>query len=445
MQVADAGDHFDRAVGISYGQFLGSTSEGASGGNLPLDVTKMIDSFSGIAGNYQVKASNADFHRANIAAWSSPLQFTGFAATTIHDPIVYLPGAAAIFVSRFFTNRVIVSYYFLEVTNLLLFLLIIWWSLKQFHLALSLVMAALSLLPMVVSMTVSPNPDGILFALSVAFAACTYRGYVAEDPKSPTDSDRLIVLWHIKRLDLNIFTNDLLGWGVLAILALDKPPYACLGFLIALGALCANRFKEYFVKVFAGLGLIAILEFLWLELGARGSGALPTSGGISPPKQLRFLWADPLRLLSIPVHTLILERTSYWQMAIGRLGWLDTPLPNWYYSTATLIIGTLTILLLMNSRLRLRPILACLASVIVGLLLVFLTLYVDWTPVGIGYVDGVQGRYFLPFLPAILLCLGLVSRKPQRMNFFGVTILVGLGLLTETAMILALLFRYWWA
>lgn len=53
-------------------------------------------------------------------------------------------------------------------------------------------------------------------------------------------------------------------------------------------------------------------------------------------------------------------------------------------------------------------ILVCLAI----MFLIFTSLYLQWTEYGVNYVKGIQGRYFIPFLPLVLILIG-------RINFEG--------------------------
>ena len=47
--------------------------------------------------------------------------------------------------------------------------------------------------------------------------------------------------------------------------------------------------------------------------------------------------------------------------------------------------------------------------------LIFVALYLTWTPVGMDRIDGIQGRYFIPLLPILLFVLpgsGVLRRVP---------------------------------
>jgi Predicted membrane protein len=48
---------------------------------------------------------------------------------------------------------------------------------------------------------------------------------------------------------------------------------------------------------------------------------------------------------------------------------------------------------------------------IVSLIAVAGALYIAWTPVGRNWVDGIQGRYFLPLIPLLIPIFMVIKRK----------------------------------
>ena len=62
--------------------------------------------------------------------------------------------------------------------------------------------------------------------------------------------------------------------------------------------------------------------------------------------------------------------------------------------------------------------------------LIFTSLYVQWTTIGGESIAGVQGRYFLPILPLIMLLIGSTlkiksSYKKENINkFVAISILI---------------------
>jgi uncharacterized membrane protein len=90
---------------------------------------------------------------------------------------------------------------------------------------------------------------------------------------------------------------------------------------------------------------------------------------------------------------------GYLETFIGRLGWLDTPLPHAYLGAATAILGLAALAALLGPRgerigaVSRLVIVACVLLCTVG---VFAIQYLTWTIPGHAVVDGIQGRYFLP-------------------------------------------------
>ena len=51
--------------------------------------------------------------------------------------------------------------------------------------------------------------------------------------------------------------------------------------------------------------------------------------------------------------------------------------------------------------------------ILATILLLFMSLYVHWTASGSAYIQGIQGRYFLPILPLVMLLIGHRFKKVQ--------------------------------
>jgi len=91
-------------------------------------------------------------------------------------------------------------------------------------------------------------------------------------------------------------------------------------------------------------------------------------------------------------------------MFVGVLGWLDTYLPDWLLSAYALL---LLLVAAFDGHVGLRLGLARRAWVsaigVGGLFGVSLSLYCLWSAVGSPELDSIQGRYFIPLAPVLLL------------------------------------------
>jgi hypothetical protein len=98
---------------------------------------------------------------------------------------------------------------------------------------------------------------------------------------------------------------------------------------------------------------------------------------------------------------------------VGILDYVCLTLPVWLYLTwdiglacalAAHVCATGS-----DARLSWRDVLLAWSAILLSVIAIGLALYVDWTPVGMPWIGGLQGRYFLPLLPALALCLPRLS------------------------------------
>jgi uncharacterized membrane protein len=191
------------------------------------------------------------------------------------------------------------------------------------------------------------------------------------------------------------------------LLALAKPGYSpiiLLAFLVP-----AQRFgsqKRKFL-IIAGMLAIALVigilcifsmrDFVWAPPGVDNAG------------QLRFILAHPLSYISIVFRCIF--RASQFGSFIGWFGWLELRLPLWII----LPYGLLLIIVAFERRkkfisMKQRYIFGGVFALLA--LAIFTIQYLSYTPVGKRSIDSVQGRYFIPFAPLLLLVF-----NSQRLSF----------------------------
>jgi len=446
FQSPDSQVHFDRTVGISYGELIGSTSGRLAGGYLPAGLSQVANAFSPLPTEPSVKTSARAYALANTAPWNGPRVFQPFPATTTRNPILYMPGAIAIAISRLFSNRILVAYYMVELTNLLLFLVMIWWSIRQFHYTLAVPICIFTLLPMVVFLASSVNPDGLLIGLSIVYAAAIFQLFQRSTTQRHTATTTTGVTRFIRRLiPSGLGRYDAIAWASLALISFDKPPYAALGLILGISYLRQHDYPSYVKTVLLGIGSIAVIELAWLALGSR-AGRVPVVTGsqnVSASRQGQYVIHHLDSLAPLLFNTIKADAGFYTRSGIGILGWLDTPLPSWSYIGAAILIIASVIGLMATT--RPQPLLLVVAGVaiVAAALLTFLTLYADWTPVGAKTVLGIQGRYLLPLFPILVACIGLSPRNSRSLRLPGLIGVLVMGMGCEVTMTIVLLTRYW--
>lgn len=198
---------------------------------------------------------------------------------------------------------------------------------------------------------------------------------------------------------------------------------------------------------------------------------------VIPEQQKHFILQNPVQYGSILLKTLFVYlRPFYLETFVGKFGWLDTPLAPWLrYCFLWMLL--LTSICISDNRIKIKPLskLIVLGILILLITLVETSMYVIWSPVGSPYIEGVQGRYFIPFafLFFLLFYNKQVNNKlnlllsPQRKNFrklkqnarikvleeiqvnervfnkFFILIIIGFSIISLITTLYTVLMRFW--
>jgi uncharacterized membrane protein len=180
---------------------------------------------------------------------------------------------------------------------------------------------------------------------------------------------------------------------------LAKPGYSPLILLSLI--IPANRFgtKRRKYLIIGGMLTIAIIIGISCVFTMRDfTMGLPGSDSAA---QARFILAHPFSFLATLFRSIF--RAYIFGSTIGRFGWMELPLPLWI----VIPYGLLLIAVSFNKRRALaldrrqKAIIGSLFAFLV--ILIFTSQYLAYTPVAQKTINGLQGRYFIPFAPLFLL------------------------------------------
>jgi len=135
--------------------------------------------------------------------------------------------------------------------------------------------------------------------------------------------------------------------------------------------------------------------------------------GVNPEAQTKYVLSNPSAFLDAVIRSIKSFGSFYLETFIGKLGWLVSSLPGW---VIPLYLIFLLISVLVNpdgfvpgwkARLFFAGIF------IVSFFAIELVMYIGWTPVEAKWVEGIQGRYFIPVAPLAFLLLAntYIGRK----------------------------------
>jgi uncharacterized membrane protein len=125
---------------------------------------------------------------------------------------------------------------------------------------------------------------------------------------------------------------------------------------------------------------------------------------------LQSIAAHPIHVVGLVAKDFVAQVAGYRDQFVGRLGWVDVPLSGFLTAAAFYLLFVVA----MTRDVFITP-LARVFALVLAVALIFavsISQYVSWTPPGVSYVDGIQGRYFLPISLVLLLpVLSIVRNK----------------------------------
>ena len=299
-----------------------------------------------------------------------------------------------------------------RISALLLFAVLISYSLKIIPKFFEKVLFTISILPMTLQQVCSYNYDSVLFtACFFLFAYLLYLIYEKEK---------------INKLDIALVT---LSSIVIATIKFVYLPILGLGLLIPREKFTLKNGKTLVILMLVVLSLGSYLvvmkcNSLFWNVYESNTSSLINYNTFTISQVIQ----HPIREIVIIIATFQRFTADYIsQMISGPLGWLEMNVPALQLSGFLMMLFYSLFSIEKKSKMD-RNVKICsgLFSMLM-ILIVILALQISWTPDNSLIVVGVQGRYFLPILPMILLAMkDLLTVKAENTNiilFYGNIIL----------------------
>ncbi len=322
--------------------------------------------------------------------------YSNVVTRSVYSPLLLLPQA---FVLRYLGLSLdlpaLFVYYACRFAGLLSYLLLCWAALRSIPFG-KWLLAVLMVSPMALFQASSISADTISNGIGFLFLGASL-GLAAKEQLS--------------------WKHWLMLLGLIALLFMAK---VNLLFLVLLPFLLIrpSRYKMkggYYLLAAATVALFAVEVAGWNVLAY--SHFTRMLEGASPTGQVKYIFSAPLNFIGIIVRDIGVNGPSYLQGWVGVYGYNYWPVPILTYVLYPLaVLGALLVssrdasagaanktgISLINRR---ETPLVLVGLFIIGVLLTIVSLYVAFTPVGTQGVAGVQGRYFTPVMPLLLLAL----------------------------------------
>jgi uncharacterized membrane protein len=187
------------------------------------------------------------------------------------------------------------------------------------------------------------------------------------------------------------------------------------------------------------------------ELAVGTLDVVPTAEAVIMSDQLNYVIAHPFSIFTAIKNSLIDYRGFYLTSFVGIFGNLDINIPVCFHLLFWLVLIVTLIADSAHCALTLKVKAFFMGGGILSGIASFLGIYLLWTSImqgiGVDFVDGVQGRYFIPLAP-FMLTLFAVKAFPNfkcwnsvQESVDGITVVSGISSAVITVTVLIL--RFW--
>ena len=402
--------HLMRADSLLHGQLIGhrvatlNPGTGAPDAGVTSDpgLAVAAQGFDLLTPLAQKKVSPARLKMLRSLPWWPKPIFMSAPNTAAYGPLTYIPAAMGLGTARLLGFGPYAAIHWARFANVAVFLAIGGLALLLARRGRLMLLVVLGL-PMTLALASAAGQDGLLIALACLGVSLFTRG------------DR---------------RGDWWGAVIFALVIMQRPPYLPLVLLPFVAGspgrpLCERLLKSALMAAPALLWSAAVARWVAVPLRA-GVDYLPGPLWPGDPHrlfrssnagaQLTVLLHHPVQAVLLPLHSLAAHWKTLSEECVGLFGFLDIPLPLPVYALwfAAIAAGLTAVAIPKPEPTRATPEasphatlgrLAVLGMLLCCLLLIYLTLYMTWTLVGASLIEGVQGRYFLPLLPILILAI----------------------------------------
>jgi len=371
--------HFWRAYELSCGVIKSGTQE------LPSSIFNIIIDNEGV---YHIEdRTSYDYMKeiSNINLNESDKSFQTVGATATLSPFSYIPQTIGCIIGNILRLKPIIIVYLARLTNLLFYIGMLYLAIKIMpREKWKEVIMLIALFPMSLNLASSVSPDVTIISLSILFVSYILSLKFKKEKVKIIDWIILVILNLIVSMSKIVYL-----------------PMVLLYFLIP-----KEKFKnkkQRSLLFFISIILFVSIYFVWQSIATGAVTIIRTS----TTEQIYFTLSNIMRDVYTGINTIYKYSTDYYLTMIG--GWNTQPMIIIIFS----IILFIAVFGKNNNeidekdviKLEKRDKILISLAILLSVLLIFVGLYIPWTRACFTYVEGVQGRYFLPVLLPLILIL----------------------------------------
>jgi len=396
--------HFEKSYAVSEGTLVPAKKGGLTGYRLPVSIQKTFDTLRVAPG---VRPTGPEVHRAfRIPLKKGVSAFYESPSASHYTPVPYIPQAVGVGIGRVLDASPLTLAYMGRAFNLLAWLILVFIAIS-FTPVLKWVFFLLAVMPMSMHQAASLSPDCVTTAVAFLFAAFVFK--LAWDKRKPL-----------------VTHNDIALLFALAILlALVKPPYFLLVFLVFLIPSRKFRNVKQYRLVVGIMLLIVLLVGISLTALAAATYHSPVRE-MSQGGQASYITKHPLKYANIVLRNLNRGKEDLLYSFAGVFGLAESALPAWLPFVYLFVLFCAAALDKdYKIKVGLAPKLLGAGVFLVTSFGIVTALYLARTPVGDASVLALQGRYLIPLAPLVfLLFYNRVVGYEKNRVFYAIMVVI---------------------
>ena len=384
LHVPDEASHILRAYDISLGNIFTKFDEQ---GNSTCTVIKEFE-------NITIKKVGTYSNLSKLIQKETNYEDTiqDVSSAQSYSPLLYIGPSFGFLISRTTGLNIFYGIYLGRLFNVLIFLTLGYFSIKKIPFGKLLLVVCLCM-PMMLQQVASCSADSILNTVLIYFIS--HILYMIFKEEKITLKDRIV---------LYILT---------ALIATFKCVYLLVAGIFFIGIFKKKEERKQFIKTSIIMVIIgAIFAFSWLLIDSKYTSTSLNiklyieNENINPERQIDYIKNNPLDFIKLLTEKYVNNTKAVSDEAIGSV------LDLYYIKINPLIILAFSGILILSAisekskfELSKKSKIWILSIIFAITLLVYIVMYINYTPVGSNDIIGVQGRYYSPLVVLVLMCL----------------------------------------
>lgn len=390
--IPDENAHVWKSYEISTGKLITSVQDDGTANSEVPEFFKAYhtDSISKYSKLESAKQVETDYN--NLSLVDNPAR--------AYPTILYAFSSIGFLIGRLINLNGIFAIYLARIFNTIIFLVLGYFSIKLIPFG-KKVLGVILFLPMMLQQCISVSADSFMNCIIMFYIAYVLKICVC-DKKINWKQIVLVIVMSV----------------IIAISKFTYCPIIGICFLFISTKNMDKKKKKIIIPIIIIISAIATLGYYIFMQRYPSSDAQKVyfeTNNVNQIEQIKYIINNPIGLLRVLKNSII--SSEYLEQMIGiKLGWLNINIPSMYITIFLILLAISPFLDKNEIELKKWQKIWFLLISIVIYCLVIIALYLTWTPVGSAEVLGVQGRYFLPILPMILLPLCKKNRYIEFKN-----------------------------